>query len=66
MDVIIFMSFIVIFTLMDKQISFILLVYATSISMGLLPHYLGINKSNLMGVLVVPAIVIYVEIGLAI
>jgi putative membrane protein len=66
--VIIFMSFIVmIFTLMDHaNLFFILLVYATSISMGLLPHYLGINKSNLMGVLVVPAIVIYVEIGLAI
>lgn len=64
--VIIFMSSIVIiFTLMEHaNILFVLLVYATSVALGLLPHYLGLNKSNLMGVLVVPAIVIYVGIGL--
>ena len=63
--VMIFMSFLVIlFTLMEHaNILFILLVYATSIALGLLPHYLGINKSNLMGVLIVPAIVIYVGIA---
>lgn len=64
--VIIFMSSIVmIFTIMEHaNLWFVLLVYATSVALGLLPHYLGINKSNLMGVLVVPAIVIYVGIGM--
>ncbi len=38
---------------------YMMLVYITAISIGLLPHYLGVNKSNLMGVLIVPAIVIY-------
>lgn len=63
--VMIFMSFIVIlFTLMEHaNILFVMLVYATSIALGLLPHYLGINKSNLMGVLIVPAIVIYIGIA---
>ena len=42
---------------------FMLLVYITAIALGLLPHYLGVNKSNLMGVLIVPAIVIYFNIG---
>jgi len=37
----------------------VVLTYITSISLGLLPHYLGINKSHLMGVLIVPAIVVY-------
>ncbi len=59
--VIIFMSFLVlIFTLIEHaNILFILLVYITSITLGLLPHYLGLSKSNLMGVLIVPAIVVY-------
>ncbi|MCE5213681.1 MAG: tripartite tricarboxylate transporter permease [Methanobacterium sp.] len=59
-----FMSFLVLlFTLMEHaNILFILIVYVTSIALGLLPHYLGLNKSNLMGVLIVPAIVIYMGI----
>lgn len=63
--VIFFMSFLVLlFTIMEHaNILFVILVYATSIALGLLPHYLGLNKSNLMGVLIVPAIIIY--IGLA-
>lgn len=63
--VIIFMSCIVmIFTLMEHaNLPFVLLVYGTSVALGLLPHYLGLNKSNLMGVLIVPAIVIYVGIA---
>jgi putative membrane protein len=63
--VIIFMSFLVfVFTLMEHaNILFILLVYITSITLGLLPHYLRLSKSNLMGVLIVPAIVVYM--GLA-
>ncbi len=63
--VMIFMTILVIlFTLMEHaNILFILLVYSTSIALGLLPHYLGLNKSNLMGVLIVPAIVIYIGIA---
>lgn len=63
--VMIFMSFLVmLFTLMEHaSILFMLLAYATSVALGLLPHYLGLNKSNLMGVLIVPAIVIYVGIA---
>lgn len=63
--VIVFMTIIVIiFTVMEHaNLLFVFLVYVTSVAMGLLPHYLGLNKSNLMGVLVVPAIVIYVGIG---
>lgn len=63
--VMIFMSFLVVlFALMEHaNILFIILVYATAVALGLLPHYLDINKSNLMGVLIVPAIVIYVGIA---
>lgn len=63
--VIIFMTVIVmVFTVMEQANPlFVMLVYLTSVALGLLPHYLGINKSNLMGVLIVPAIVIYVGIA---
>jgi putative membrane protein len=59
--VIIFMSvLVVVFSLWyHANLLFMMIVYITAISMGLLPHYLGVNKSNLMGVLIVPAIVIY-------
>lgn len=59
--VIIFMSFLVVlFSLMEHaNLIFILVTYITAIAMGLLPHYLDINKSHLMGVLIVPAIVVY-------
>jgi putative membrane protein len=59
--VIIFMSFLVVlFALMENaNLIFIFVIYVTSIAMGLLPHYLDINKSHLMGVLIVPAIVVY-------
>jgi putative membrane protein len=59
--VIIFMSFLVIaFSLWyHANILYMIIVYTTAISLGLLPHYVGVNKSNLMGVLIVPAIVIY-------
>ena len=33
----------------------------TSTAMGMLPHYIGIGKSHLMGVLIIPAIVIYMQ-----
>lgn len=63
--VITFMSLLVIgFSLWyHANIFFMLLVYVTAIALGLLPHYLGVNKSNLMGVLIVPAIVIYFNLG---
>ena len=41
------------------NILFVLLVYLTSIALGMIPHYIGVNKSNLMGVLILPAIIIY-------
>jgi len=61
LSVICFMSFLVVFFgfMEGSNLIFILLIYITAISMGLLPHYLDINKSHLMGVLIVPAIVVY-------
>jgi putative membrane protein len=60
-SVIIFMTFLVLFFALIEgyNIFYVILVYLTSISLGLIPHYVGVNKSNLMGVLVVPAIIIY-------
>ncbi|AEG18947.1 tripartite tricarboxylate transporter permease [Methanobacterium paludis] len=59
--VIIFMSFLVVlFTVMEHtNLFYIILVYVTAIALGLLPHYVEVNKSNLMGVLILPAIIIY-------
>lgn len=59
--VIIFMSFLVIvFSLWyHANVLYMIIAYITAISLGLLPHYVDVNKSNLMGVLIVPAIVIY-------
>lgn len=37
------------------------LALITSIALGMLPHYIGVGKSHLMGVLIVPAIVIYIQ-----
>ena len=37
------------------------LTLVTSTAMGMLPHYIGIGKSHLMGVLIIPAIVIYMQ-----
>ncbi|EKF85806.1 tripartite tricarboxylate transporter permease [Methanobacterium formicicum] len=63
--VIIFMSFLVVlFGVMEHaNLLFVMVTYVTSIALGLLPHYLDINKSNLMGVLIVPAIVVYMGMG---
>jgi len=63
--VIIFMSFLVVlFGVMEHaNLFFVMVTYITSIALGLLPHYLDINKSNLMGVLIVPAIVVYMGMG---
>lgn len=62
--VIAFMSFLVfLFTIIEHaNFLFITIVYTTSITLGLLPNYLDLNKSNLMGVLIVPAIIVYMGI----
>ena len=42
-------------------IGYMTLALITSTAMGMLPHYIGIGKSHLMGVLIIPAIVIYFQ-----
>lgn len=37
------------------------LALITSTALGMLPHYIGVGKSHLMGVLIIPAIVIYAQ-----
>ena len=52
----------VIFTLYYKApIFYMTLALITSTALGMLPHYVGVGKSHLMGVLIVPAIVIYMQ-----
>ena len=51
-----------IFTLHYKApIFYMTLALITSTALGMLPHYVGVGKSHLMGVLIVPAIVIYMQ-----
>lgn len=45
----------------NGPVFFMTLLLVTSTALGLVPHYLGVGKSNLMGVLIVPAIVIYFQ-----
>lgn len=45
----------------QAPIGYMVLALITSTAMGMLPHYLGIGKSHLMGVLIIPAIVIYMQ-----
>jgi putative membrane protein len=63
--VILFTTFLVIiFALIENaNILYVILVYSTSISLGIIPHYIGVNKSNLMGVLILPAIIIYTSMA---
>ena len=42
-------------------ILYLTLALITTTAMGLLPHYLGVSKSHLMGVLILPAIIIYMQ-----
>ena len=42
-------------------VAYMILALITSTAMGMLPHYLGVGKSHLMGVLIIPAIVIYMQ-----
>ena len=51
-----------IFTLYYKApIFYMTLALITSTALGMPPHYIGVGKSHLMGVLIVPAIVIYMQ-----
>ena len=45
----------------EAPVAYMILALITSTSMGMLPHYLGVGKSHLMGVLIIPAIVIYMQ-----
>ena len=59
--IIIFMLvLLLIFSIIENApIFYMILALITSVALGLIPHYLGVSKSHLMGVLIVPAIVIY-------
>lgn len=48
----------------QAPIAYMTLALITSTAMGMLPHYLGIGKSHLMGILIIPAIVIYMQMFL--
>lgn len=43
------------------SVIYMTLALITSTAMGMLPHYIGVGKSHLMGVLIIPAIVIYMQ-----
>ena len=43
----------------NAPLIYVLVCYVTSVALGLLPNYLDISKSNLMGVLIVPSIITY-------
>ena len=42
-------------------IFYMTLALITSTAIGMLPHYIGVGKSHLMGILIIPAIVIYMQ-----
>ncbi|MDR2967599.1 MAG: tripartite tricarboxylate transporter permease [Methanobacteriaceae archaeon] len=46
----------------EVSIPYFVLILITSTALGLLPHYLGVSKSHLMGVLIIPAMIIYFNI----
>lgn len=45
----------------QAPIGYMTLALITSTAMGMLPHYIGVGKSHLMGILIIPAIVIYMQ-----
>ncbi|MGN1362237.1 MAG: tripartite tricarboxylate transporter permease [Methanobrevibacter sp.] len=48
------------FTIINKgPLWYITILLISSIALGLMPHFQGVSKSHLMGVLIVPAIIIY-------
>ena len=48
----------------QAPIIYMTIALVTSTAMGMLPHYIGIGKSHLMGVLIIPAIIIYMQMFL--
>lgn len=48
----------------QAPMAYMTLALITSTALGMLPHYLGVGKSHLMGVLIIPAIVIYMQMFL--
>ncbi|WP_405304730.1 tripartite tricarboxylate transporter permease [Methanobrevibacter sp.] len=48
----------------QAPILYMTLALITSTAMGMLPHYIGVGKSHLMGILIIPAIVIYMQMFL--
>ena len=45
----------------NAPIVYMTITLITSIALGMLPHYIGVGKSHLMGILIIPAIVIYMK-----
>ncbi|WP_432645580.1 tripartite tricarboxylate transporter permease [Methanobrevibacter sp.] len=45
----------------NAPVGYMTLALITSIALGMLPHYIGVGKSHLMGILIIPAIVIYMK-----
>lgn len=45
----------------QAPLPYLTLMLITSTAMGLLPHYLDVGKSHLMSVLIIPAIIIYMQ-----
>ena len=48
----------------QAPIGYMTLALITSTAMGMIPHYIGVGKSHLMGILIIPAIVIYMQMFL--
>lgn len=58
--IVLMISLVYIFTIIyHGPIWYITLILITTTSLGLIPHYQGLSKSHLMGVLILPAIIIY-------
>ena len=48
----------------QAPVFYMTLALITSTAMGMLPHYIGVGKSHLMGILIIPAIIIYIQMFL--
>lgn len=58
--IVLMISLVYIFTIIyHGPIWYITLILITTTALGLIPHYQGLSKSHLMGVLILPAIIIY-------
>lgn len=45
----------------QAPVFYMTLALITSTALGMLPHYIGVGKSHLMGILIIPAIIIYMQ-----